>query len=314
MTSWNNDAGAGSSRQSTLVSARGGIDAPGVLSVRLVSPVRLPDYGSAHDNSLVQRYYGPGRSGGGLVARRRPAGDRVRVGEGLDLHLGAAAADGVYDVSAQAFDDVGAGGEVRSATVVVNRVAPSALTDIQASRKDNLVETAWSASRERDVIGYRVYRSGSSGPEIVCDFVADTMCVDPSPPARTASVLDYWVVAIDHDPQGGQREGAPSNHVDVNAPNTPPNSPIDLILAKDIDGNTVLQWSAPPVPDPDGDLIQSYIVYRDGTAIADRYADLASTETTFVDHSSNGSSLHDYWVTAVDDHFAESAPIGPVTG
>ena len=56
-------------------------------------------------------------------------------------------------------------------------------------------------------------------PEVACDFVTETTCVDASPPPRTDAVLDYWVVAIDKDPQDQQREGAPSNRVDVNAPN-----------------------------------------------------------------------------------------------
>ncbi len=164
------------------------------------------------------------------------------------------------------------------------------------------------------MIGYRVYRQEGNGTaEVACDFVAETMCVDSGPPARTNAVLDYWVVAIDQDPQGGQREGAASNHVDVNAPNSPPNPPVDLVLSKDVEGNSVLQWTPAPVGDPDGDSIQSYRVYRDGTAIADRYFDLAATETTVVDHDTNGVQ-HQYWVTSVDSRFAESTLLGPVTG
>ena len=125
-------------------------------------------------------------------------------------------------------------------------------------------------------------------------------------------MLDYWVVALDHDPDGARREGPASNHADVNAPNQPPHPPVDLILTEDIDGNIVLQWSPPAVPDPDGDPLQSYIVYRDGTAIADRYGQVPATDTTFVDTQPNGSK-RDYWVAAVDDHGGESIPLGPVT-
>ena len=222
--------------------------------------------------------------------------------------------DGAYDLSAQAFDSEGLGGEVRSATIFVNRFTPSALGNMEAARRiTGVVEASWSASPERDVIGYRVYRDGGSGPEIACDLTTETMCVDASPPPRTGAVLDYWVVAIDKDPQDQNREGAPSNRVDVNAPNSPPNPPIDLTLSKDADGNSVLQWSAPSVPDPDGDPIESYIIYRDGTAIADRYDEVAGTQTTAIDYDSNGVA-HDYWVTAIDSRFAESSPLGPVSG
>ena len=75
----------------------------------------------------------------------------------------------------------------------------------------------------------------------------------------------------------------------------------------------MLQWTAPAVPDPDGDPIESYIIYRDGTAISNRYDEFDGTQTTFVDHQSNGL-VHDYWVTAVDARFAESSPLGPVNG
>ena len=104
----------------------------------------------------------------------------------------------------------------------------------------------------------------------MCDFTAETTCIDSSPPARTSAALDYWVVAIDRDAQDQEREGAPSARVDVNAPNAPPNPPVDLILSKDVDGNSVLTWTPPAVPDPDGDPVE-YVIYRDGTTIADRY-------------------------------------------
>ena len=48
------------------------------------------------------------------------------------------------------------------------------------------------------MIGYRVYRQEAGGaPEVVCDFVTETTCIDPTPPPRTGQVLDYWVVALD---------------------------------------------------------------------------------------------------------------------
>jgi hypothetical protein len=312
VTSWDNAAGKGSARQSTLVSARGGIDAPGVESVQLAAPTTSPI-----TDPLVT-------SASFTVTTDEDATAVVWSIDGAQQDTAAGGptdwtftwelppTDGAYDVSAQAFDSEGMGGEVRSATVVVNRFTPAAPADMQAARRDSVVEASWLASPERDVIGYRVYRDGPAGPEVACDFVTETTCVDATPPPRTAAVLEYWVVAIDKDPQDQQREGAPSNRVDVNA-NNPPNPPVNLILSKDANGDSVLQWSAPAVPDPDGDAIESYIIYRDGTAIGDRYDEVPGTETTLTDTATNGVA-HDYWVSAVDSRFGESTPLGPVSG
>jgi prepilin-type N-terminal cleavage/methylation domain-containing protein len=314
-TSWNNSSGAGSSRQSTLIAARGGIDAPGVTAVELTSPAISP----ITDPMIASASFS--------VTTNQDAAAVVWSLDGAqqDTATGAnqswtftwqlPSADGIYDISAQAFDGEGLGGEVRSATVVVNRFAPTAPRNMLAVRKGDVVETIWSGNAERDVIGYRVYRQAAGGPvEMVCDFTTELTCIDSNPPARSTEVVDYWVVALDRDAQDQQREGAPSTRVDVNAPNSPPNPPVNLILSKDVDGNNVLQWSASALPDPDGDPIDSYVIYRDGTAIKDRISEVVGTETTFVDYTTNGSSVHEYWVTAADERFAESIPLGPVTG
>jgi hypothetical protein len=126
-------------------------------------------------------------------------------------------------------------------------------------------------------------------------------------------VLDYWAVAIDHDAQDQRREGAPSARVDVNAPNSPPNPPASLVLAKDAQGDTVLEWTPADVLDPDGDPIHSYVIYRDGTSIADRYIEITGDQTQAMDHTTGGTT-HDYWIASVDSRFSESALLGPVSG
>jgi prepilin-type N-terminal cleavage/methylation domain-containing protein len=315
VVSWDTDAGAGSVRQSTLISARGGIDAPGVESVQLTSPASSPiiDPNATSASFAVTT----NQDASAVVWSIDGAQQDAAGGSGRDWTFSwdLPPVDGTYDVSAQAFDSEGVGGEVRSATIAVNRFVPGALSDMQAARRAaGVVETTWLASPERDVVGYRVYRQEANGPaEVVCDLVAETTCVDSSPPPRTSAVLDYWVVAVDKDPQDQQREGAPSNRVDVNAPNEPPNAPIDLVLSKDVDGNSVLQWTPAAVGDPDGDPIDWYRIYRDGTAIGDRYAEVAGTQTTIVDYQTQGVQ-HQYWVTAVDSRFSESTFLGPVTG
>jgi prepilin-type N-terminal cleavage/methylation domain-containing protein len=314
VVSWDTDAGEGSVRQSTLVSARGGIDAPGVLSVQLTSPGSSPITDPAATTASF------------AVTSSQDAAAVIWSLDGAqqDTATGSHASwtftwelpegDGVYDVSAQAFDSSGIGGEVRSATVVINRYVPQAPENMAAARNNGLVETTWSASRERDVIGYRVYRQANGGTaEVVCDFTTETTCIDSAPPARTGQPLDYWVVAIDKDPQDQRREGPPSERVNVNAPNSPPNPPSNLVLALDGDGNLVLHWTPAAVADPDGDPLDSYTIYRDGTAISDRYDTVLPTETSLVLHD-NGSSIHSYWVSVSDERLAESTLVGPVTG
>ena len=124
VTSWNNDAGTGTARQSTLVSARGGIDAPGVVSVQLASPATSPITDPAGHLRFVHCHDQRGRDSRRLVDRRRSAGDRGRRPRTWTFTWQLPPIDGAYDVSAQAFDPDGMGGEVRSATVVVNRFTP----------------------------------------------------------------------------------------------------------------------------------------------------------------------------------------------
>ena len=314
VTSWDTDAGEGSVRQSTLISARGGIDAPGVLSVELTSPAASP----ITDPATTRASFTVTTTEDAAAVVWSLDGTQQDTASGADsswtFTWELPAGDGAYDVSAQAFDSSGLGGEVRSATIVVNRFAPLAPENMGAARNNGIVEASWSASSERDVIGYRVYRQPAGGTaEVVCDFTTETSCLDTSPPPRTNAVLDYWVVALDRDPQDQRREGDPSERVDVNAPNSPPNPPAGLVLTQDAEGNLELHWTPAAVPDPDGDPLDSYVIYRDGTAITNRYDAVVGTATSVVVHDTGGIT-HDYWVAAVDSRLVESSLVGPVTG
>ena len=59
------------------------------------------------------------------------------------------------------------------------------------------------------MIGYRVYRQGAGGARggVRLRHRADVR--GPKPSGEDGPVLDYWVVAIDQDPDGARREGAP---------------------------------------------------------------------------------------------------------
>ncbi len=134
--SWNNDAGRGSARQSVLVSARGGLDAPGVLSVSLTSPASSP----ITDPMVTSAAFAVNTSEDAAAVVWSLDGTQQDTAAGATsdwtFTWELPSIDGVYDVSAQAFDSAGLGGEVRSATVVINRFVPDAPADFQAARKD----------------------------------------------------------------------------------------------------------------------------------------------------------------------------------
>ena len=62
--------------------------------------------------------------------------------------------------------------------------------------------------------------------------------------------------------------------------------------------------------DPDaGDSVSFFRIYRDGDALGDRYEryfDGSGRRTSPGPDTSTGGITHSYWVTAVDQHYAES--------
>jgi prepilin-type N-terminal cleavage/methylation domain-containing protein len=310
---WGSGSGRGTVRQSTLINARSGTAAPAIQSIRLTSPltplITSPTTQSASfavatvANAAAVIWSVDGSQMGTATGSGRNWTFTWQLPK-----------DGAYDVSAQAIEPSGRVGESRSITVVVNRTVPGAPTRFVAGRNGSVVEAEWSASDERDIIGYRVYRQSGATPTVACSFTAVPACVDQSAPSPAGTPLEYWVVALERVGTTN-REGAASARVDVNSiANTPPGGPETLTLSKDAQGDTVLNWQPPLTPDPDaGDSIYLYRIYRDGTRIADRVASVGGNEGMWTDARWAGTT-HRYWVTAVDRHLAESAPLGPVTG
>jgi prepilin-type N-terminal cleavage/methylation domain-containing protein len=228
--------------------------------------------------------------------------------------------DGAYLVSARAFDAEGRSGPSRSRTITLNRHLPDKARGLAAGRNGSIVDIEWLANRERDIVGYHVYRRAGSGTNLLISVVCPptpsattapttTACYDPSPPDDPA--LIYTVRALDKD-TSGIREGDPSDPVTVTQTNTAPNPPTSLVAALGPGGGVNLTWTAPATPDPDGDPIAFFRIYRDGQAYVNRYDRTGSgTELTWTDPKGNGS--HSYSVTAVDPQLAESTIVGPVT-
>jgi prepilin-type N-terminal cleavage/methylation domain-containing protein len=217
--------------------------------------------------------------------------------------------DGTYVVGAKAFDSFGQPGAVTATTVTLNRCRAYAPTGFQAVHVGDQVEIAWFPSPERDIEGYKVFRRQGSGTETqVCDLSGALACIDSGAP--TAGSWEYLVYAYDKDSGGSLRQGQPSQVVTLDMTNHAPYTPQNLTASP----GPTLTWSAPSPGDPDaGDSIAGYRIYRDGTALIDRYAYVSAGTTTFTDSAGALDGPHTYYVAAVDSKGAESNKTSAVT-
>ena len=230
--------------------------------------------------------------------------------------------DGSYTMTARSFDERDVAGEARRADIVLNRRAPYAPTGFVGghnTRAGDWVELEWQPNRERDILGYRVVWAGpddtpaTGDDEQVCPAPATASLLAPT----TTSCADlsaesgeqtYSLMAVDRDAGNALRVGNARTRV-VAAAGSPPRSPLALVI-ENLGGLPRLVWTAPLLED-----VAFYRIYRDGTNVgyADRYdRTTGGLVTSYVD-TDPGTGSHRYWVTAVDSHFNESDPIGPVS-
>jgi len=225
--------------------------------------------------------------------------------------------DGTYVVSARALDTYGSAGATRAVTVTVNRRVPFPVKRFRGGLRGGStgdVDFEWTLNRERDIIGYRVFRDvpGTTADIEVCALAIRTACRLENPPAGNA---DYYALAYDRDDTGGERKGVQSSsNFPVTATNTVPFPITTLQAVPASGGNTKLMWAASP-GDPDtGDSVEYYRIYRDGVAYANRYDRTATGSILeYLDTDANGTP-HDYSVAAVDQRLGESTLLGPVRG
>ena len=235
--------------------------------------------------------------------------------------------DGTYEVSAQAFDARGVPGESRSVVVHVNRHEPFAPTDLEVGRNarhGGVADLDWARNQERDVIGYRVWRQGLLGARTqLCtddglDYTVKTSCTDPNPNGLTLPVgtPNYVVAAVDRTDLAADtsdlREGEEAGAF-LPAQSTRPDAPV-VSTPTIVDGLPEITWTAPSVDTVAGQRpIRLYRIYRDGgTSLADRYDVTVDASTTWTDPQPGSSTVHKYWVTAVDDRNNESNPSNAV--
>ncbi|MDQ3677860.1 MAG: prepilin-type N-terminal cleavage/methylation domain-containing protein [Actinomycetota bacterium] len=237
--------------------------------------------------------------------------------------------DGTYELTAQAIDTVGIPGDLRSVVVTVNRSLAQAPTGVAGGRNDRfaggptgqIVDIDWEPNKERDIRGYRVYRAGPDGEVdtdddvLVCPAsggeLAETACADTNPPPTATR---YYVRALDTDAGSTNvRPGTLSAVIDVPAsatdrPTFADGTALDVSV---VGGKPTLSWD--PAADSDG-TISFYRIYRDtGAGFGGRYDRTETSSPNYTDPAPGASTTHTYWVTAVDDSYNESDPIGPVT-
>ena len=77
----------------------------------------------------------------------------------------------------------------------------------------------------------------------------------------------------------------------------------------------MLTWpdALPVLPPYTGSDVIFYRVYSDGTLIGDRVARTGQESLTAYRDSGEAAGGHEYYVTAVDENFSESKPLGPVS-
>ena len=183
---------------------------------------------------------------------------------------------------------------------------------------NNLVELEWAPNPERDVTGYEVYRVTGGSVNLNNDVkVCSTSVTDANPPrARTPTrrrgqppLLRRW-----RSRRPGRPPRAPSA---ARYPPTPPRcrptrrtprrrAPTSITATALTGGGVQLTWTA--AIDPDLTPIRYYRIYRDDGSRSTAASTRATPAriVTWTDNSPD-ASLHKYWVSAVDDHLAESS-------
>lgn len=313
--SWTSPAGAQTVRQTTIVNNSGSAAGPPVATLTMTSPFLSPPSASPITTNPAAASFSVATTDAASTVSWSIDGNNSGQASGSGTAWTfswplSSLTDGSYTVTAIAYDSTGQAGTPRSLTIALNRFSPLAPTGLNAGRNGSVVDAEWLPNAERDVVRYRLKRVAAGGDVTVCDTTASS-CQDTSPPAGAS--LSYYVVAVDLDTNGVNREGAHSSNAVVTATNHAPNAPTSLAGANS-GPSTTLTWVAPSPQDQDaGDSIAFYRIYRDGVTYADRYDRTGTGSTLTYTDTHTGGQQHSYSITAVDTQLAESTILGPIT-
>lgn len=217
-----------------------------------------------------------------------------------------------YQMTFQPFDVSGTPGDLRTQTIAIDRSAPYKVCDLAGGRNPRhggIIELQWRASIDGDLASYSVWRkklAGESEDKLVCDAVRATECTDNPPVAVEDGALDYYVTPRQDNFALGPIDGPPSDILQIAAVGTTPNSaPLEPVSPTVVAGaQPRISWTASASTD-----VSFYRIYRGGQAIADRYGKTSDAATfSFIDKDAGGVS-YSYYVSAVDNEFAESGRV-----
>lgn len=284
---------------------------PDPFTIQVVTGISVPFVATTTAAATVRWSMDDGVSAGDAIGG--PTGWSFNWDIGT-VDVGTWTVDGTYTANVQPFDARGVPGERRAASVLLNRRVPLAPKNLAGGRSDangGVVELEWAANPERDVLGYRVYRTGSTNIKArICPspdkgsnaVITRLSCTDPDPGSQPL----YTLVAVDRpvlgDPSSGTREGDASTLV-VGDAGLRPGAPLAL-TAVVVDGRVSLAW----LPGA-GALPAFYRIYRDGVRIDRTATDLPA----YVDPVALDGTTRRYYVTAVSAQFNESLPSNEVT-
>ena len=211
-----------------------------------------------------------------------------------------------YLMTFQPFDSDGTPGDLRTQTISIDRSTPYRLCDFDGGRNpqhSSVVDLQWTASFEGDVVSYSVWRN-KQGEEatdkLVCDRVVTNECSDANPPGA-GGPIEYYVKPQQDNFALNQTFGPPTSLTipAVGTGNDVPSAPGKVAVAAG--SRPTITWT----PSSDRSVI-FYRIYRDGQAIADRYGKTSDGATLAFSDKASGGTSHTYYVSAVDDEFAES--------
>ena len=289
------------------------VSLPEPFSIQVTTGVNIPFVLTSTTSTTVRWSMDDGISAGDAHGGPTLWGFNWDIGT---VGLGSWTVDGTYTASVQPFDSRGTPGERRATTVLLNRrvpLAPQNLAGGRSAANGGVVELEWTANPERDILGYRVYRTGSTSIRSrVCppstataEAVITTLsCTDTDPGPQPL----YTLVAVDRpvlgSPSSGTREGDATTKVFGGVPILRPGAPL-AVTPVVLNGRVTLTW-LPGVGAP----AIFYRIYRDGVRV-DRT--VAALPTSFTDPVALDGNVHRYTVTGVGAEYNESEHSAEVT-